>query len=486
MKRHTFLSKLSYASGTVSFAVKDIAFGSFVLFYYTSVVGLDAALAGLVILISMIWDAVTDPIVGSLSDNYRSKWGRRHPFMAISGIPLAMSLFALFVVPEGLGQMQIFSWMLIVCLFLRTFLTLYTVPYLALGAELSEDYDERSSITGIRTLLGWLAAIFLATAAWYVIFNSEGGVDGRFVRENYFTLGLVSFLIIAIFTTISTLTTAKHIPDLPSGGEGQSFSIRKIYADIVHAMENKNFLNLFLVLLTLGVGVGVGSALGTHMGTFFWELTTQQIAFQSAFTLLPIIFMMFAMKPLNKRLEKDVVVKICTFIFAANTFWLISLRLLGVLPENGHPIIFPLILLGAFIGSATVIWFQTITSSIIADIGDEQELLTHERQEGVFFAAQGFSIKFVTGIGGFVGGLVLKFVELPADARPGEVDPAILFKMGLVMGPVMTIFMAIPFLLSRNILLSKERHEEVRMALQTRYTAAQSKSDSKDSTHPQN
>lgn len=479
MKRHTFLSKLSYASGTASFAVKDIAFGSFVLFYYTSVVGLDPALAGIVIFISMAWDALTDPIVGSLSDNYRSKWGRRHPFMAISGVPLAISLFALFVVPEGLGQMQIFSWMLIVCLLLRTFLTMFTVPYLALGAELSEDYHERSSITGIRTLLGWLIAISLVSGSWMFIFDSDGITDGRFVRENYFTFGLISFLIIAIFTTISIITTAKHIPDLPNGGDAsQAFSFRKVALDMWHAMENKNFLFLFLVMLSLGVGVGVGTALGTHMGTYFWELSTEQLAAQSVFIFLPILFMMAIMEPLNKRLEKHFIVKVCTFIFAANTLWLVSFRLLGILPENGHPIIFPLILVGAFIGSATTIWFQTITSSIIADIGDEQELLTHERQEGVFFAAQGFSIKFVSGIGGFVGGLVLKFVELPVGAMPGEVAPEILFKMGLVMGPLLTLFMTVPFLLSRQILLSKGRHEEVRIALEARYAAAKSESSS--------
>jgi Na+/melibiose symporter-like transporter len=166
MKHHNFISKLAYASGTVSFAVKDIAFGSFVLFYYVSVVGLQGSLAGTVLLISMVWDAITDPIVGSLSDNFRSRWGRRHPFMAISGIPLAICLFALFNVPEGLSQTEIFLWMLVICLLLRTFLTLFTVPYLALGAEMSDDYHERSSIAGTRTLFGWVTAIGLAAVAW--------------------------------------------------------------------------------------------------------------------------------------------------------------------------------------------------------------------------------------------------------------------------------------------------------------------------------
>ncbi len=469
MKQHNLISKLSYASGTVSFAVKDIAFGAFVLFYYVSVVGLQGSLAGTVLLISMIWDAITDPIVGSLSDNYRSKWGRRHPFMAISGIPLAICLFALFNVPNGLSQTGIFLWMLVVCLLLRTFLTLFTVPYLALGAEMSDDYHERSSIAGTRTLFGWVTAIGLAAVAWGAIFQSDGITDGRLIESNYLTLGTISFLIVAVFTTLSILMTAKHIPDLPAGIENpEKFTFRKIFADISHALQNRNFRNLFWVMLTLGAGAGVGGALGTHMATYFWELTTQQLLYQTLFTFVPIAFMLTVMDWFSRRFEKHVILQICTFIFAANGVWLISLRLLDLLPANGHPLIFILILVGVFIGSANLIWFQTMTSSVIADIGDEQEFLTHERQEGMFFAAQGFSIKFVSGIGNFVGGVVLEFIELPINAAPGTVPAEVLFKMGIVVGPVLALFTVIPFLFARRITLTRERHDEIRAELDSR------------------
>jgi Na+/melibiose symporter-like transporter len=478
MKRHSFLSRLAYASGTVSFAVKDVAFGSFVLFYYYSVVGLQGGLAGTVLLIAMIWDAFTDPIVGSVSDNLRTKWGRRHPLMAISGIPLGICLFALFNVPEGLSQGAIFAWMLITCLLLRTFLTLFTIPYLALGAELSDDYHERSAIAGLRTLFGWLVAIALAAVAWGVIFRSDGTTDGRLVAENYFTYGMISMLIIGIFTTISIITTARHIPDLPKGADAPvKFTFARIFADIGHALQNENFRNLFLVMLTLGAATGIGAALGTHMATYFWELSTFQLFQQTLFTFVPIGFMLLVMNKLNQILEKHVILQICTFLFAGNTIWLISLRLLGILPENGHPIIFPLILVSVFIGSATVMWFQTISSSVIADIGDEQELITHERQEGMFFAAQGFSIKFITGIGSFVGGLVLQFIHLPPGAAPGTVAPDVLFKLGVIMGPVVALSLIVPWYFSRKITLTRDRHDEVRTALEARHAAAAAKAD---------
>jgi GPH family glycoside/pentoside/hexuronide:cation symporter len=209
------------------------------------------------------------------------------------------------------------------------------------------------------------------------------------------------------------------------------------------------------------------------MATYFWELTTQQLFWQTLFTFVPIAFMLAIMGWINTKFEKHVILQICTFIFAANGLWLISLRLLDILPANGHPIIFILILIGVFIGAANLIWFQTMTSSVIADIGDEQEFLTHERQEGMFFAAQGFSIKFVSGVGNFVGGVVLEYIELPVNAAPGTVPDEVLFKMGFVVGPVLALFTIIPFLFARRITMTRERHDEIRAVLDERTQARQ-------------
>ena len=462
-------AKLAYASGTLSFSVKDVAFNSFVLFYYTSVVGLQGGLAGTVLFLSLAWDAVTDPVVGSISDNLRTRWGRRHPLMAISGIPLALCLFALFSVPDGLSQMEIFSWMLVVCMLLRTFLTLFTVPYLALGAELSNDYQERSSITGVRTIVGWLSAILLTACAWGLIFQGDDSGDGRLVRENYLTFGALSFLLIAAFTTLSTWTTARRIPQLPAGPPNPPpFSPRLLLSDILRAFENRNFLNLFLMLLTLGCAVGLNAALGTHMATYFWELSTDQLLFAALSALVPIAVMMFAMGPLNRRLEKQRVLQLCILILLLNTLWLVPARLLGILPENGTPLLFPLVLLNAFVTTAMVIWFQTVSSSVIADISDEHELLTGQRQEGMFFAAQGFSIKFVSGVGNFLGGVVIQIIDLPVGAEPGSVDSDVLFELGLAMGPLIAVFLAIPLIYAHRLQMSHAKHSEIRTALDQR------------------
>ena len=464
-------SKLTYASGTLAFSVKDLAFSTFVLIYYTGVVGISGTTAGLVIAISLAWDAISDPIVGSISDNLRTRWGRRHPLMAISGVPLGISLWCLFNVPADLSDAGVFWWMLVTCLALRTFQTLYTVPYLALGAELSPDYNERSSITGIRTLFGWLSGILLAAFAWGYLFAGVDDVDGRLVRENYERFGLWGGILIIGFTSYCTWASAKHIPDLPKGDATRvPLSLVTLFNDIEIALRNRNFLNLFLVLLTLGVATGLNGALGTHLNTYYWELSTDQLQLSAAFALVPILAMLGCMPGLNRRFEKQTVLKFCILGLSVNTLWLVPGRLLGLLPGNGTDTLFALFLLQAAIAVALIIWLQTVGSSIIADIADEQELVTNARQEGVFFAAQGFSIKFVTGVGLLLGGATIDLVGIPANAAPGSLDADVLVKLGLVMGPVHALLLLMPYFFARRIRTSKREHARIRAQLDARQT----------------
>ena len=132
----TGLEKWSYAVGNVPFSVKEAAFANFVVFYYTQVNGLSGSLAGLAMFFALTWDAISDPVVGSWSDNFRSRWGRRHPLLVAGALPTTVLFLALFAPPQGMSEMGIFAWLLGVSILLRTTLTVYFVPYTAMGAEL--------------------------------------------------------------------------------------------------------------------------------------------------------------------------------------------------------------------------------------------------------------------------------------------------------------------------------------------------------------
>jgi Na+/melibiose symporter-like transporter len=120
--------RLAYGVGSVADGVKNATFNAFLVLYYTTVLGLPGTLSGLAIFIALCFDAVSDPLVGSLSDNFHSRFGRRHPFMFFAALPMALCMYALFAPPEGLDQAGLFVWLVTFAIGVRLFLTFYMVP----------------------------------------------------------------------------------------------------------------------------------------------------------------------------------------------------------------------------------------------------------------------------------------------------------------------------------------------------------------------
>ena len=149
------MTKIAYGFGSVAYGVKDNGFDYFLLLFYSQVVGLDARLVGVALTAALIIDAVSDPLVGYWSDNLRSRWGRRHPFMYASAIPVAASYFFLWNPPLEWSQSELFVYLVVLSVVIRTCITLYETPSSALAPELTEDYVQRSSLLSFRYYFGW-------------------------------------------------------------------------------------------------------------------------------------------------------------------------------------------------------------------------------------------------------------------------------------------------------------------------------------------
>ena len=137
-------TKFFFALGTASEAVIGVAFNFFNFFFYTNLVGLSGTLAGLAITIALFFDAVTDPLVGAVSDRWRSRLGRRHPFMFAAPLPVMICLFGIYSPPDTWGDTGLFLWLTTLTIIMRTSITLFNVPHLALGAELSAPHPKPS------------------------------------------------------------------------------------------------------------------------------------------------------------------------------------------------------------------------------------------------------------------------------------------------------------------------------------------------------
>ena len=155
----TFKVKFYQGLGSIPDTVKNWVINTLVLFYYSQLLGLDAFQVSAILAVAMVFDAVTDPIVGAFSDNLQSRWGRRHPLMLVASLPLGLGIYLTFSPPADLSELGLMAWLLVCMVLTRGMMTLYFVPWAAIASELSDDYHERTSVMAYRYAVGWAVAV---------------------------------------------------------------------------------------------------------------------------------------------------------------------------------------------------------------------------------------------------------------------------------------------------------------------------------------
>jgi Na+/melibiose symporter-like transporter len=208
------------------------------------------------------------------------------------------------------------------------------------------------------------------------------------------------------------------------------------------------------------MAVGLGFSAGVYFQTFFWELSSAQIALFTFSSLLGAV-LAFAITPrMSGWFSKRTGALILVPVSAVVAILPILLRLVGALPSNGAPVILPLLLitgiLSVFLGTAGVI----LMTSMIADVVEDSELRTGRRSEGLFFAAAAFVNKAVSGIGIFASGVLLSAVHFPEHAKPGEVPHEVVRNLGLVYVPVIVGLYCVALLCMLGYRITRTGHEE--------------------------
>jgi len=482
-----FATKVAFGSGGIGEAVYLGLFNTFITLYYNQVVGLANSLIGTAIMLALIADAITDPVVGVTSDRWRSRHGRRHPFLWVAPIPLALSIYAIFNPPAaggwlaqtvGLGEQSLwFVWLASFTIISRFCLTLYSVPHLALGAELSKDQHQRSQLFSANTIFLYVGGASLAFSVW-TFFSTQGftrasdGVvmPGQLNPGAYVPVVLFACALVVIGIWTCAAGTARHIPQLSRAVSSQPrMGPARFILEVLSTLKNRNYLLILCGYFFFMISSGIYDTLNTFIQTYFWELKPEQIRWlgivgaPSAATgalLAPVLMQRFDRKP----------VMICalsgTVLFAQ---LVINLRLLGWLPENGSPNLLPCLIANAAGFTFTLGMGTVAIYSMIGDIVDEDELTTGRRRDGLFYSARTFFAKASSSFGHFVAGVALDaFVRLPFGAVPGELDAEVLTRMGILAGPVMGLAALISILLYSRHQLSRDRHAEILTALRAR------------------
>lgn len=424
-------TKLAYGFGAVADGVKTNGFEYFLLLYYGQVLGVDFALVGAALLIAMIVDAFTDPIVGYWSDNLRTKYGRRHPFMYAAILPVGIAYFFVWNPPTGLEGNALFPYLLAITIAVRISFTFYDVPSSALVAELTDDYDERTSFLSFRYVFGWMGGLFIAVYALrFLLVPTETYGSGFFNIEGYQTYGLISAIVIAFSVFVCAAGTHSHIPHLREPPAARKMTIGRVFSEIIETLSNRSFLWLFVATLFGFMASGVASTLNFFINGFFWEFTTSETALLTLSVFVSALLALVMAPVVSKTLGKKrgaIIIGILAFSIAPMP---VMLRLLGLMPANGTEILFNLVLGVTVVDVALIITFQILSSSMIADIVEDSELKTGRRSEGIFFAGITFMRKLARGSGLFLASIILAVANLSREMQPGELSPETLTLLG--------------------------------------------------------
>ena len=474
-KRQTSLwTRLSYGFGNGAIGVKDNGFSYFLLMFYSQVAGLDARLVGLALTIALVLDAFVDPIVGYWSDNLRSGWGRRHPFMYAAAVPIAALYFMLWNPPAGLSSSMLFGYLVAMAVSIRVCVSMYQVPSNALAAELTQNYDERSSLFAYRYFFSWFignSMSVLMFAAIFPFFVTALIHNGQFNRESYRVYGLIASGLLFATVMISALGTHSRIPHLKAPPPQRKLTIVRVFKEIFETLANRSFVALFVATAFGNAAAGLAAPLAFYWLTYFWHFTSAQSSlillgvFGSAFigsALAPVVS-----RTLGKK-RGAIVIGLIAFLGSPTP---IVLRLTHILPDNGSPLVFWFYFLSNMFDVALIICYQVLSYSMIADLVEQSEVKTGRRSQGLFASAITFTEKASNGIGLTIAGVVLTLAGVKAGADASHVTHAALWRLGEIYVPtILTLWMAMVAVIGAYA-ITRDSHESTLRTLAERAPA---------------
>jgi GPH family glycoside/pentoside/hexuronide:cation symporter len=444
-----------------------VASALYMLFFYNSVLGMPARLVGLAAGVSLIWDAVIDPVIGRLSDGTSGRFGRRHGWMLAGAVGTAVGFVALFSPPSGLPVPALFAWLILAWLLLRTCHSMFTVPYTALGAELCPEYDARTEIAGYRALAAQAGAMAASALTLLVFFPSGGaGGDARQSPDSYAAMAIGLGTLMTLAGCGATLGTWGVRHRLAAGlAVGTPEAARPDWRRIVRTRPFALLTASASLHFLAGV---VGSVLSVYFMTYYARIGSNAMAacqfalYVGGLTGIP-LWMALARR--HEKHHLQVAASVGGGLLAAAGFWL---------GQPGGPLGAQLVpgLVAAYACLGLVSsGVAVLPGSMIADAAAAHELATGERREGAFFGVFSACLQVAAGLGTVVAGvLVDAFARVVPGAAPQ--DPGTVIRIGLLACVLPGALMLAAGLVALPYGLDRRRVRAIQEALDARRAAA--------------
>ncbi|WP_272886776.1 MFS transporter [Phenylobacterium aquaticum] len=345
----------------------------------------------------------------------------------------------------------------------RSAISLFNVPYIALGAEMATDYVERTSVVMYRAVAGLVTAVMI-TAAGYSLFFANGGLQRP---DGYPGFGWsVAGLLLACMT-LCCLGVWRYAASLPQPEQAPGAMWRRLPGEVVEIFGNRSFRLLFVSAVILFAALGLNASLNNHAFIFVWRMKSELIQFIGYAYMIGILLGVTGAPMLQKVMEKKNVVVFGFALLIANWLVLQGLMLAGVYLPLGHAALLPM-QINSFVAGIGTGFVSVAYPSMMADAADEHEHLFGRRREGLYFAGLGFAGKAATGLGVMAAGVALDLVRFPKDI--GRSVGAVLshdmqVRLVLIWGPVAAVIAVVSLVIFASYSITRARHAEIALAL---------------------
>lgn len=453
-------TKLLYGLGTIAFGIKDHGFNALLMIYYNQVLGLPAAWVGTAIMIAMVADAVLDPVVGQWSDGFRSKWGRRHPFMYASVIPVGLLYLFLWLPPAGLSDLMLFGYLLVMVSATRIVIGVYEIPSTALLAEFTQDYHERTELVSYRFFFGVAGGILMGIFVFTFVFSNDPASDGGILSASgYIKYAWIAAPLMMAAILVSSVGTHGRISSLAALPAPERQGLLKTVKDMAGTLFHRANAPILFGSMFGSMAGGVNAALTIYLQTYFWQLSAKTIALLTSSGLVGVILALVIALPLSSAFGKKWTTLALYAITLLGIVVPVGLRLVGLFPGNDDTSLVPLLFVFNTVVSTSVVAAAILTVSMVADVTEQVQLSTGRQSEGLVFSATSLINKSISGMGVLASGVALTLVGFPDDAKPGLVAAATVDKLALVFILATSLFISMALVLMSFYPVSKGDHQ---------------------------
>lgn len=465
-------ARIGYGSGALVNGIALYVLGGQVLqLYFNQVIGLPAVAVGAMLMVTIIVDAVIDPLIGWWSDNLRSPWGRRHVLMYASALPTALGVFLIWRAPAALDPIGLTAFVIVMLLFVRISASLFEIPSIALSPELAPGYDERTSLMAWRFMFLVVGGAGI-NALLYQVFLREDAANplGILNRQRYADFGALTAVIVLLVIVGSSLSTHRRIRHLYVP-QRKTVTLGRTLRELKLTFTSRSLAILMTTNLLIAIAAGVTGGLASYMYIHLWRLKPQDIGLILMLGPFASFISLWATPRLAARFDKKRVMLGFYGSWLVTAIIPFSLWLAGLAPASGSRALLIFLVADSFVGVGLAVGVHIVLNSMLSDASEEIAVQSDLRSEGVMFAAYGLLAKWGTGIGAFLAGLLLEFVKFPDKAVPGTVPMELMRSLVIVNLPTITVFNLAAIACVSLYAVDRAKHEENLAILRARAAA---------------